>query len=50
MQFAVCVIAAGAKSGHLANLMKIGRTCGVRSVPLPVIPRYNHYFNKYLHN
>ncbi|KAH0564472.1 FAD-dependent oxidoreductase domain-containing protein 1 [Cotesia glomerata] len=42
MQFAVCVVAAGAKSGHLANLMKIGRTCGVRSVPLPVIPRQRH--------
>ncbi|XP_008547168.1 FAD-dependent oxidoreductase domain-containing protein 1 [Microplitis demolitor] len=42
MQFAVAVIAAGSQSGHISSLMKIGRTCGVRSVPLPVIPRPRH--------
>lgn len=37
--FATCIIAAGAWSGHLAKLLKIGSGPGMLSVPLPVEPR-----------
>lgn len=38
--FATCIIAAGAWSGHLARLLRIGTGSGILSVPLPVEPRY----------
>lgn len=37
--FATCIIAAGAWSGHLARLLRIGTGKGILSVPLPVEPR-----------
>lgn len=40
MEFAVCVVAAGAESGKIAKLAKIGTGPGVLTVPLPVEPRY----------
>lgn len=37
--FATCIVAAGAWSGHLAKLLRIGKGSGILSVPLPVEPR-----------
>lgn len=37
--FATCIVAAGAWSGHVANLLRIGRGEGMLAVPLPVEPR-----------
>lgn len=37
--FATCIIAAGAWSGQLAELLRIGKGKGILSVPLPVEPR-----------
>lgn len=37
--FATCIIAAGAWSGDLARLLRIGKGKGILSVPLPVEPR-----------
>lgn len=43
--FATCIIAAGAWSGHLAKLLRIGEGRGMLAVPLPVEPRYiSHHF------
>lgn len=39
IKFAQMIIAAGAQSGNIARLAKIGTTDGMRSVPLPVEPR-----------
>lgn len=39
IEFAICVIAAGADSGNIAKLAKIGNGPGVLTVPLPVVPR-----------
>lgn len=40
IQFAQVIIAAGAHSGSVAKLAKIGTADGMRSIPLPVEPRY----------
>lgn len=40
IKFSQVVIAAGAHSGSVARLAKIGTTNGMRSIPLPVEPRY----------
>lgn len=40
--FSVCVIAAGAQSGNIARLAKIGNGAGILSCPLPVEPRYSN--------
>lgn len=39
IKFAVCVLAAGAYSGEVARLARIGTGRGILSVPLPVEPR-----------
>lgn len=39
IKFANCVLAAGHESGAIAEMARIGRYPGVRSVPLPVEPR-----------
>lgn len=39
IKFAICVIAAGPQSGHVARLAKIGTGEGLLSIPLPVEPR-----------
>lgn len=39
IQFALCIIAAGAQSGEVAKLAKIGQGQGILTVPLPVEPR-----------
>lgn len=39
IKFAICVIAAGAQSGHVARLANIGKGKGLLSIPLPVEPR-----------
>lgn len=41
--FNKCVIAAGAWSGHVAKLLKIGAGEGTLAVPLPVEPRFVHF-------
>lgn len=43
IKFAHAIIAAGAHSGNVAKLAKIGVTDGMRSIPLPVEPRYHKY-------
>jgi len=37
--FAICVIAAGAQSGNVAKLARIGAGPGMLSIPLPIEPR-----------
>lgn len=39
INFAICVIAAGAMSGQVARLAGMGIRTGLRVVPLPVVPR-----------
>ncbi|XP_030376995.1 FAD-dependent oxidoreductase domain-containing protein 1 [Scaptodrosophila lebanonensis] len=39
IKFALCVIAAGASSGNVAQLARIGRGPNILQVPLPVVPR-----------
>ncbi|RWS14399.1 fad oxidoreductase-like protein [Dinothrombium tinctorium] len=47
IQFAIAVIAAGAWSQEMAEMLRIGETDGYRSVPLPIEPRkrYVYAFN-----
>lgn len=40
IKFGCCIIAAGANSGHIGKLARIGNGNGILSVPLPVEPRY----------
>jgi FAD-dependent oxidoreductase domain-containing protein 1 len=40
IHFSTCVIAAGAFSGDIAKMAKIGCAKDILSVPLPVEPRY----------
>lgn len=44
IKFAVCVIAAGPQSGHVAELMRIGNGRGLLSIPLPVEPRKRYVY------
>lgn len=44
VKFAICVIAAGANSGHVARLANIGVGQGILSVPLPVVPRKRYVY------
>jgi len=44
IKFALCVIAAGANSGKIANLAKIGSGTEILSVPLPVEPRKRYVY------
>lgn len=37
--FGICIIAAGAHSGEIAKLAKVGNGKGFLSTPLPVEPR-----------
>jgi len=37
--FGICVVAAGAESGNIARLAKVGIGDGFLSTPLPVEPR-----------
>lgn len=37
--FGICIIAAGANSGKIAQLVKVGTGKGFLSTPLPVEPR-----------
>ena len=39
IKFAIAVIAAGAQSGNIAQLARIGNGKGILSIPLPVEPR-----------
>lgn len=39
IKFALCIIAAGASSGKIARLAKIGEGKGLLRIPLPVEPR-----------
>uniref|UniRef100_A0A1B6E6W7 FAD-dependent oxidoreductase domain-containing protein 1 n=1 Tax=Clastoptera arizonana TaxID=38151 RepID=A0A1B6E6W7_9HEMI len=48
--FAICVIAAGAQSGHIASLANIGSGPGPLKVPLPVEPRKRYVFNIHCNN
>lgn len=38
--FATCIVAAGAWSGNVAKILRMGSGNGILSVPLPVEPRY----------
>ncbi|XP_032670917.1 FAD-dependent oxidoreductase domain-containing protein 1-like [Odontomachus brunneus] len=44
IQFCMCVIAAGAFSGDVAELADIGTGEGILSVPLPVVPRKRYVY------
>jgi len=44
IKFAICVLAAGAQSGAVAKLAKIGTGPGVLSIPLPVEPRKRYVY------
>lgn len=45
MTFATCIIAAGAQSGNVARLARIGTGPGILSVPLPVEPRKRYVYS-----
>ncbi|XP_015120491.1 FAD-dependent oxidoreductase domain-containing protein 1 isoform X2 [Diachasma alloeum] len=45
IQFALCVIAAGAHSGEVARLAKVGCGPGLLTVPLPVEPRKRYVYH-----
>lgn len=40
IKFALCIIAAGAQSGQVGKLARIGSGPGLLSIPLPIEPRY----------
>lgn len=44
IKFAICVLAAGAYSGDIARLARIGTGRGMLSVPLPVEPRKRYVY------
>ncbi|XP_025152533.1 FAD-dependent oxidoreductase domain-containing protein 1-like isoform X2 [Harpegnathos saltator] len=44
IEFSVCVIAAGAFSGEIAELANIGTGKGIMSVPLPVVPKKRYVY------
>jgi FAD-dependent oxidoreductase domain-containing protein 1 len=44
IKFAIAVIAAGAQSGHVSKLARIGTGRGMLSVPLPVEPRKRYVY------
>lgn len=39
MVFGICIVAAGAESGNIAQMAKIGKGKGFLSTPLPIEPR-----------
>lgn len=43
--FATCIIAAGAQSGNVAGLARIGKANGLLSIPLPVEPRKRYVYS-----
>lgn len=45
--FATCIVAAGAWSGHVGKLLRVGTGKGILSVPLPVEPRYAFTFSQF---
>ncbi|XP_063972151.1 FAD-dependent oxidoreductase domain-containing protein 1-like [Diachasmimorpha longicaudata] len=45
IQFALCIIAAGAHSGEVAKMAKIGCGPGILTVPLPVEPRKRYIYH-----
>lgn len=44
IKFGICVIAAGAQSGKVAKLARIGNGEGVLSIPLPIEPRKRYVY------
>lgn len=44
IKFAICVLAAGARSGEIARMAKIGTGRGMLSIPLPVEPRKRYVY------
>lgn len=44
IKFGLCVIAAGAQSGKIAELARIGKGTGMLSVPLPIEPRKRYVY------
>lgn len=45
IKFGICILAAGAQSGNIAKMMKIGKgTDSVLSVPLPIEPRKRYVY------
>lgn len=36
IKFAICILAAGDNSGHIASLAKVGTGDGILSIPLPI--------------
>jgi len=39
MVFGICIVAAGAESGNVARMAKVGNGKGFLSTPLPIEPR-----------
>lgn len=37
--FGICIVAAGAESGNIARMAKVGNGKGFLSTPLPIEPR-----------
>uniref|UniRef100_A0A6B2ECZ6 FAD-dependent oxidoreductase domain-containing protein 1 n=1 Tax=Phlebotomus kandelakii TaxID=1109342 RepID=A0A6B2ECZ6_9DIPT len=44
IKFAICILAAGAQSGEVARLMRIGSGEGLLQLPLPVEPRKRYVY------
>lgn len=44
IKFGICIIAAGAQSGNVAKLARIGNGPGMLSVPLPIEPRKRYVY------
>ncbi|GAB0100108.1 FAD-dependent oxidoreductase domain-containing protein 1 [Sergentomyia squamirostris] len=44
IKFAICILAAGAHSGQVAQMMKIGTGPGLLQLPLPVEPRKRYVY------
>lgn len=44
IKFGLCIIAAGAQSGKVAELARIGRGPGVLTIPLPIEPRKRYVY------
>lgn len=45
IKFAICIIAAGANSGEIAKLARIGTAPGMLAIPLPIEPRKRYVYS-----
>lgn len=45
IKFGLCIIAAGAQSGKIAEMARIGKGSGILTVPLPIEPRKRYVYS-----